>query len=299
MSQVREMNQHYMKGIDYYDQGLYRQAIVEFEGIATECGIADPACRLARFYLGESYANLALDLAAKGASDEAELDLRLALKVTPDYPDLHYHLGRLLLDKGDCAQAEIEFEAAVALNPRYGKALFDLGLLKYRNGDRDAGIDQIGRAVEMEQGFSVKDYQRALLAHKADQWDIAQEALDELASTNVDDISYHFLLGKDQFKRGDYESAIVEFERALSVQPGYADIRNWLGMAYMAIGDSLKALEQFNQALDANPRFTSASLNAGSALISLGREAAARDCLRQVLAIDPDNEEARTRLAEL
>jgi tetratricopeptide (TPR) repeat protein len=299
VSSVRELNEHYSKGIEFFDQGLYREAISEFEIIIQTVDSSDPACKLAKFYLGEAHAQLGLERAYRGASVQAEGDLRRAIDINPKYPDLHYHLARVYIQKGEYQQAVSEFETALALNPRYARALFELGMLRYRMGERELGMEMVSRAVDIEPGYSNKLYREALAAHKTRHWNKTLSKLEELSETNVDDISYHFRLGKDHYKRGDYQSAIGDFERALSIQPGYADIRNWLGLAYLAAEEPSKALIEFSRALEINPNFIAARINAGAAFTKLDCLEEASQCYRRVLEIDPDNTEARERLAEL
>lgn len=299
MSSVREINEHYSKGIEYYDQGLFREAISEFETLAAICEQLDPVGKLARFYLGEAYAQLGLERAGRGAVDKAEESLRKAIALNPRYPDLHYNLANLLVQKGDYSHAAAEFETALSINPRYGKALLEFGLLRYRTGERDTGIEMIGRAIESEPGYSTQLYRDALELHRMKRWDAAFSRLEELMATNIDDISYHFKLGKNHYMGGDYEAAAADLERALSIQPGYADIRNWLGIVYLSAEEPSKALVEFSRALEINPNFIAARLNAASAFVRLGCREEAANSYRRVLEIDPDNTEAREGLADI
>ncbi|MEN6521348.1 MAG: tetratricopeptide repeat protein [Armatimonadota bacterium] len=299
MSSVQELNEHYSKGIEYFDQGLYREAISEFETLTVICEQLDPMGKLARFYLGESYAQLGLDRAGRGATERAEQSLRRAVEINPQYPDLHYHLACILMQKNDSTQAVTELEKAVSLNPRYSRALLELGLIHYRTGDREAGMELINRAVQNEPGYSCQLYREAVDLHRKKQWDRSLAKLEDLRATNVDDITYHFKLGKEHYMRGDYKAAAVDLERALSIQPSYADIRNWLGVVYLADEEPSKALVEFSRALEINPNFTAARLNAASAFIRLGCTEEAANSYRRVLEIDPDNAEAREGLADI
>jgi superkiller protein 3 len=299
VSAVRDINEHYSKGIEFFDQGLYKEAIWEFEAIIKACGKGEPVAKLARFYLGEAHTHLGLERAGRGASVRAEEELRKAVELNPKYPDLHYHLACVLEKKGDHTRAAAEFEAALVLNSRYSRALIGLGLLRYRAEERNAGIELIRKAIDCEPGYSAILYRDALAAHNSRSWDRALELLEDLGDTNVDDISYHFRLGKDHYRRGDYEVAAADFERALSIQPRYADIRNWLGQAYLAAHEPSKALVEFSRALEINPNFISARLNAGTAFTKLDCWEEAAQCYRRVLEVDPDNTEARERLADL
>ena len=52
-------NEDYDRGLRYFDQGLYEQAIEELEKVVAEESRSDPLSRrLATFYVAESYSNL-------------------------------------------------------------------------------------------------------------------------------------------------------------------------------------------------------------------------------------------------
>ena len=54
-------SEYYSRGIDFYDRGLYTEAIAEFERVLKTIPSKDaPERKLASFYMGESYANLGL-----------------------------------------------------------------------------------------------------------------------------------------------------------------------------------------------------------------------------------------------
>ncbi len=53
---------------------------------------------------------------------EAELSLRKAIKLKPDYAEAHYNLGNILRDLGDLQDAELVFRKAIELNPHYADA---------------------------------------------------------------------------------------------------------------------------------------------------------------------------------
>jgi Flp pilus assembly protein TadD len=71
------------------------------------------------------------------------------------------------------------------------------------------------------------------------------------------------LENKDVFARLD-KSHIVHYERAIDINPNYADAHNNLGNALMQTGRMEEALANFKRALEIKPDFVRADNSRGS-----------------------------------
>ena len=60
---------------------------------------------------------------------EAELSLRKAIEIKPDFADAHYNLGNILKDFGKLHEAEISYRKAIEIKPDFANAHSNLGLL--------------------------------------------------------------------------------------------------------------------------------------------------------------------------
>ena len=74
------------------------------------------------------------------------------------------------------------------------------------------------------------------------------------------------------YKRGLFADAVGEYQKALTLNPNYADIRNHLGIAYSAQGLTTEAIREFQYALAINPRYVEAMLNLGINLCGAGKK---------------------------
>ncbi len=63
---------------------------------------------------------------AEGLLDEGERELRRGLSLAPHYPDGHFHLGQIELDRGNSAEAIGHFKNALAHGPRFSEAALAL-----------------------------------------------------------------------------------------------------------------------------------------------------------------------------
>ena len=89
---------------------------------------------------------LAIDAIQNGDCGEAIRELKKAIALKPDYPDLHNFLGIAYGNTGMVDDAVHEFEIALKINPHYLKARLNLALLYYENsrfGEAQAQIDEV------------------------------------------------------------------------------------------------------------------------------------------------------------
>lgn len=96
---------------------------------------------------------------------------------------------------------------------------------------------------------------------------------------------------------GDLLGAIQNYQLALEMAPGRADIRSNLGAAYVRLGRIDEGTAEYRQALEAGEDPT-IRFNLGLALYKAGRAGDAIPELQQVLATDPDHRPAALLLGD-
>lgn len=283
-------NEDYDRGLRFFDQGLYEQAIEELQKVVAEESRADSLSRrLASFYIAESYSNLGGLALQKQAYESAQKYLKQALDLNPHYADLYLHYGRACRKLGEQEAAKDAFEEALRINPRFAKARFYHGVALYDLDKPKEALSAIEKAVELEPGFRTDLYEKAIVAHGKSDYSTARDIFEQIGETDVDDIAYHVRLGADLYRRGMYDQAIEEFGKALAINANYADLRNHLAIAYNAKGMHDDAIRELNQALEINPHYVEARTNLGLTLRAAGHSAEADEQFKKVLEIDPDN----------
>ncbi|MDJ0849566.1 MAG: tetratricopeptide repeat protein [Myxococcota bacterium] len=86
-------------------------------------------------------------LAARGELDEAERNLRLAVRFDPEAPDSHFELARVSLRRGNAAVASSRFERTLQLDPTHAQARYHLAEANASRGARDAAVIHFGEAL--------------------------------------------------------------------------------------------------------------------------------------------------------
>ena len=205
---------------------------------------------------------LALALEAAGRSDEAESQLREALRVEPEFPESHVNLGLILLRQGHTAEARAQFEAALRLDPQSMSARTNLGLVLSNDGQFAAAEEQLTRAVAMNPRVP----------------------------------GPYASLGIVLAKRGQDDQAARRFQQALTLAPNDPDLHAYLGSAWSRMGRADDARQQFEQSLRLDPGQVAAHLGLGRLLARQQHYAEARVELEQAVRLDSANAEARAQL---
>jgi Flp pilus assembly protein TadD len=110
------------------------------------------------------------------------------------------------------------------------------------------------------------------------------EALGYLTPDNPDALNN---LGQRYQKEGEYEKAIVEFEKALALRPNFAAALNNLGICYGHLKRYPEAERSFQRAIEVNPKDIFAMNNLAVIYLRTGRFDDARRYAGKALEIEP------------
>lgn len=206
--------------------------------------------------------------ARSGRPDEAEKAARAALGRRPDDAEAHYVLGLALLQKGAIDGAEREMRRVRALLPDHLGALSHLVTIATR----------LGRSREAE------TFRRA-----------HQEAL---ARRRIEDrVRGHRLKGVEAFNRGDYTTALEEFQTIAREDPGDPQIYLHLGSTFIALKRLEEARGALERCLALEPRNDRALAELGRAYALSNRLDEAVAALRKAIAVNPEFPEPHYYLA--
>ena len=129
----------------------------------------------------------------------------------------------------------------------------------------------------------------------------------ELAPENKKEIvrENHRSFFVDHYKRGvtaletrNFEGAVEEFTKAVTIYSEDGNAYNNLGVSYSRLGENQKALDAFKQATDVDPSSVSAWKNLGGSYMTVGQSDLAMQAFEKILELDPDDAEARYSLGD-
>jgi len=93
-------------------------------------------------------------------------------------------------------------------------------------------------------------------------------------------------------KLGQYGRAILDFDQAIRLDPGYAFAYNNRGSAFGALGELRHAIQDYDQALRIDPGYANAYVNRGVTYDELGEHSRAIQDYDQAIRVDPEYDDA-------
>ena len=200
--------------------------------------------------------------------ERAERHLREALAGGAGYPDVHYTIGLIEHHRGNYRQAVEHFGRAVSIHPDYTEALLSQSIT----------LNDMGRYDEAREA-----YERAARILSR------QGAPPERTMLRGRIANLHKELGELYLALGQHEEAISEYRKALSVAPGYPDLRVRLVTALREAGQAEEALAEVDAFLLEAPGNAPALIQKGVLLYLSGNVGGARAAWEEALFRDPLN----------
>src|SRR4029077_3859455 len=108
----------------------------------------------------------------------------------------------------------------------------------------------------------------------------------------------HYSLGVTLFQKGQLDEAVVQYQKALEIDPNYAEAHNNLGAALFQKGQLDEAVVEYQKALEIDPNFVEAHSNLGAALFQKGQRDEGIAQFQEALRLKPDFSPAQDNLAK-
>ena len=200
----------------------------------------------------------ALELHRAGRLAEAEPFYREALRLKPDLPAIHYHLGLIAADQDRWEEAMTHYQRALDFDANFPEALNNLGHSCNRLGRWADAVPYLRKAISLRPKYALA---RNNLGIALDELGEAEEAVAAYRQAIVDDPSCaeaHYNLGTAFLTHGRVDEAITALGRALALKPNYALAELNLGNACMNVGDLTRARMHLQRAIELAPDLASA-----------------------------------------
>jgi tetratricopeptide (TPR) repeat protein len=199
----------------------------------------------------------------------AEGSLLRAVSEHPNEPLFYSYLGRLFFIDHKYLNAAIAMKKAEALEPLDEKDRFTLAMAYILIGHSD--------------------------------W--ARPELESLVQVSPENPLYPYWQGRLNYDRQDLVAAIDQFQKVITLDPGFMKAYDNLGLCFEGVGKYEEAIEQYRHAVELNREHNihSAwpSLDLGALLVKLDRLDEARPFLRESLKFNPNFAQAHFQLGVL
>jgi len=302
LKEIRNLtgNYHVKSGIYHYYRNEYKQAEEFFrKALKDEDKLADADRNKARHYLTLSLMDSAAKVAETGEADTAIEQLRAASEVSPDFPDIHFRLGRLFEELGRTDEAIAAYRRAIGCGPRYLDARVYLGFCLLRAGRADESATAFGEALELKKSMLDGPFAQAI--ERLDEGDPARaaELFHDVFLSAPPLAEEYRRKAMEWIKHDEYEKALAEFDRAIELCPKYPDLHNFRGVVLSELERGDEAVEAFRLSAALAPGYLVPRLNLAFAQMRAGDLKEAEAVLEAVLEIDPTEPAALAQLDDL
>jgi tetratricopeptide (TPR) repeat protein len=162
--------------------------------------------------------NLGASLSELGKHDRAIKCFRKAINIKEDHANAHANLGNEYLDKHQYDLADSELRKAIKIQPNHRAAYVLLGQLNYELKRYDEAIKNIEEALKFGQDAYCYDVIAASLAAK-DDYGSAIESEKCALILEPNSTRIHGNLAHLYAYNGDHKQAIMEYTKAIEIQP--------------------------------------------------------------------------------
>jgi len=172
------------------------------------------------------------------------LELFEGLLAEGETPELYFNIGYIKTVQNDYAGAIEAFRKATQLNNLYAKAFEAMGRAYKALGDSKEAEVSLNKAAE--------------IYLERDREEKAEEILHEIVQETPETINVYNTLGVIYRKKGDYQTALLQYQKALKIHPDEPLIYYNIGRLYVNMKDLKQAAAAFKDALQQDPEFKEA-----------------------------------------
>jgi tetratricopeptide (TPR) repeat protein len=180
---------------------------------------------------------------------------------------------------------------AHAQSPREARSRFERGRERFSKGDLDGAIADFSRAIVISQHGNAHNLPQpqswagdAYLARK-------EASLGQIVFVDLLTAAAYANRGLARYRKGDWEGAIVDCDRALAINPGLDEAYSNRGAIRWAMGDLDGALTDLDQAIRTNSHSAQAFDNRGNVRSLKGDAVGALADFEQAVSLSPERAE--------
>ncbi len=267
-----------------------------------------------------------------GESEKAINQLRDAVALRPQYPDLRCRLAIMEGEVGRFDEAIAELDKALDTNPNYVDALFYRGVYALKLAKYRDACESLKRAVDLRPDYwdlrcylGIAFFKRGMFDEsRAELLQVTKECpkyslahyylgMTSLSSRKMEEATEAFKVAFDDprfrtdmpgesadilLESGDYDAAIERYTVAISENPDYADLHCGLGVAFMARSRFEDAERELERALEINQEYAEAHACLGRVKALLDKEEGAIEHLEKALSLRPGYADLHRELAD-
>ncbi len=188
--------------------------------------------------------------------DEASIEFRNAIQLSPDYADAKYELAKIYMEKGETANLRNAFKLlneVVAVKPDLIDAQVWLGLFYFMSNDYKHAKEKSDLVLSKEPNNKDALLIRTRIDVREAQYDSAVKGFEKLLSLDPDVLAFYYEFADLHVVRKDFVAAESLLKKALDKEPDNAVTYSGLGRFYHMRGDLQKAEDFYQKAISLAP----------------------------------------------
>jgi tetratricopeptide (TPR) repeat protein len=308
---AQEAEEHFKRGIGYFETRLIDKAIAEFKK-ALHLFKEDQKQMKA-----ETYVTLANAYNRKGIHKAAITACKKAMEIDPNLANAHYNLGFAYREEGADELAKQEFALYDELLKQEGEYIeipekptseeidkyITLGDNYFKEGKFDEAITEYKKALEIKPRDDILNklgqaHQQKRLAGKSEEQPAkidtfkSKKTLDEMPGLEREqDLSIEELYdrGISYYDKGMIDKAIEEFKEVLELDPDDIETHYHLGNAYADKEIFDEAISIYKKVIEKNPEFIDAYLSLSTLYLDMDMVDEAISLCNQAISANPDD----------
>lgn len=212
---------------------------------------------------------------------------RLQASQNTQFADPYTNMGEAYRRLGDLQAARSYHQKAIELNPRLQEARLGLALVEQESGNPKAAVQAIQEVIAHKESAIAYFYQGNTF-YKQGKIEEAQAAFQKALELDPNYAEANANLGLILKQQGNLQAAIEKTREAIRIQPNIAEAHFNLGVALQAQGQVKEAIASYQEAIRLNTKLAEAHFNLGVALKNEDKTAEAISAYREAIRLNPN-----------
>jgi tetratricopeptide (TPR) repeat protein len=269
--------------------------------LAVIVGLTSP-CLCQTSGAGDEQSRRAIALEQQGKPTEAEAAWRQDIKMHPSDPEAYANFGLFEARQQHYKDAIPLYRKALALDPSMPGLRLNLGLSLFKSGELNDAVHIFLPLLKMAARSSPEESRLATLLglsyYGLGRYSAAIPYLQRATDADPQNLPFRFALAESCLASKQYKCVLDVYTQILQLNSDSAEADMLAGEAYDGMGNDAAALQQFRAAAKADPKMPHVHFGVGYLLWRAKQFSEAAQEFNAELAIDPDDPQALTYLAD-